>query len=76
MWFQIPHGKGNFEGGEGAALGHSAVSCAKMAELIKTPFGFRNQVGPRNHGLHRDWGPDPTWEGAILRGKGSARCKV
>jgi len=45
---------------------HANEPC-KMAEPIEAPFGFRNGVGPENHIL--DWGPDPPWEGAILRGK-------
>jgi len=32
------------------------------------PFGLRTWVVPGNHVL--DGGPDPPWEGAILRGKG------
>jgi len=39
---------GNF-GGMGAhckALGLSAVSCAKTAELIEMPFGLWTRVGP------------------------------
>jgi len=39
-----------------------------MAEPIEMPFGFRTRFGPGNHEL--DGGPDPQWEGAILRGKG------
>ena len=50
------------------------VSPAKTAEAIEMPFGLRNQVGPGNHVL--DVGPDPPWEGAILRGKGTSHCKV
>jgi len=44
------------------------VSPAKTAAPIKMPFGLRTRVSPRNHAL--DGGPDPPWEGAILRGKG------
>jgi len=33
---QFPHGKGQFGGGKG----HSAVICAKTAELIKMLFGL------------------------------------
>ena len=43
------------------------VSPAKRAESIEMPFGLRTWVGPRNHVL--DWGSDPPWQGAILRGK-------
>jgi len=39
-------------------------SWAKMAELIKIPFG-----GSRKNVL--DWGPDLSWEGASLRGGGA-----
>jgi len=41
---------------------------AKTAKLIDIPFGLRTPVGPGNHVL--DGGPEPPWEGAILRGKG------
>jgi len=43
------------------------VSSAKTAKLIEMPFGLRTQVGSGNHVL--DGGPDPPWEGAILRGE-------
>jgi len=43
------------------------VSSAKTAKLIEMPFGLRPQVGSGNHVL--DGGPDPPWEGAILRGE-------
>jgi len=43
------------------------VSPAKTAEQIETLFGLRTRVGPRNNVL--DWGPDPPWEGSILRGR-------
>jgi len=39
------------------------ASSAKTAEPIEML-----RVGPGNHVL--DWGPDPPWEGAILRGRG------
>jgi len=49
--------RSNLDGGGGAAhckaWGHSAVSCAKTAELIEMPFGLRTQVGLRNHVLDR-----------------------
>jgi len=32
---------------------HSAVCCAKMAELIDLPFGLWNQVGRRKHKFNR-----------------------
>ena len=38
-----------------------------MAEVMEMLFGLRTQVGPRNHVL--DGGPDPPWEGAILKGE-------
>jgi len=50
------------------------VSPAKTAEPIEMPFGLRIWVGPMNHVLDGD--PDPTWERAILRGKGASNCKV
>ena len=45
----------------------SIVSPAKTAEPIEVPFGMWTPVGPRNHVL--DGGPDPLWEGAILKGR-------
>jgi len=50
------------------------VSPAKTAEAIEMLFGLRTRVGPGNHVL--DGGPDPPWEGAILRGEGASHCKV
>jgi len=44
------------------------VSPAKTAELIEMLFELRTRVDPGNHVL--DEGPDPPWEGAILRGRG------
>jgi len=41
------------------------MSCAKTAEPIEMPF--RTWVGPKTC---IRWGPDPPWEGAIMRGKG------
>ena len=40
----------------------------ETAAPIKMPFGLRTRVGPGNHVL--DGGPDPRWEGAMLREKG------
>jgi len=62
----------NFRGKDmpGHARRHSAVSCAKTAAPIETPFGLWTLVGPRKHVLDR--GPDPQGppcEGAIFRGK-------
>ena len=54
-------------------LSVTLVSPAKTAEPIEMPFGLRTRVGPRNHLL--DCGPDPPWEGAILRGNGASDCK-
>ena len=51
----------------GLSVRHTS-SLAKMAELIEIPFGLRTWVGPGNHVL--DGGPDPSCEGAILRGEG------
>jgi len=44
------------------------VICAKTAEPIEMPFGLWAGMGQGNHVL--DMGPDPPWEGVILRGKG------
>jgi len=41
------------------------VSHAKTFAPIEMPFGLSIWVGPGNHLL--DGGPDPPWEGAILR---------
>jgi len=49
------------------------VSPAKTDEPIEMPFGLRTRVGPGNHAL--DEGPDPLWEGAILRREGASHCK-
>jgi len=54
-------------------LSVTPVSPAKMAEPIETPFGLRTWVGPGNNVL--DGGSDPSWEGAILRGKGRSILK-
>ena len=50
------------------------VSSAKTAAPIEMLFMLRTRVGPRNDVLNG--GPDPPWEGAILRGKGASHCKV
>jgi len=55
-------------------LGHSAPSSAKIAELIDMPFGLWARMGPRNPVLNVV--PDPPWEWAVLRGEGTAHCKV
>jgi len=44
------------------------VSRARTAEPIEMPFELRTRVGPGSHVL--DFGPDPPWEKAFLRGKG------
>jgi len=49
------------------SLSVTIVSPAKTAEPIEIPFGLWTRVRPRNHIL--DGGPDPAWEGSILRGK-------
>jgi len=49
------------------------LSPAKTAEPIEMPFGLKTWVGQGNHVL--DGGPDPPWEGAIMRGKGASHCK-
>ena len=55
-----------------SSLGSRSVTLASPANTaapIEMPFGLRTRVGPGNHVL--DGGPDPPWEGAILRwGKG------
>jgi len=56
------------------SLSVTAVSPAKMIELIKMPFGLKIWDGPRKHVL--DGGSDSPLKGAILRGKRVARCKV
>jgi len=50
------------------------VSPAKTAAPIEMPFGFRTWVVPKNRVLHG--GPDPPWEGAILRGEGASHSEV
>jgi len=50
------------------------VSPAETAEPIEMAFGLRTEVVPGNHVL--DGGPNPPWEGAILRGKEGSHCKV
>jgi len=44
----------------------------KTAEPIEIQFGLRTRVGPGNNVL--DGGPDPPWEGVILRGGGASHC--
>jgi len=39
--------------GNGHARWHSAMSCAKMAELTDLPFGLWTRVGRRKHKLNR-----------------------
>ena len=73
-------GRGNFEGEKGHPIvkymdtRHSVVVYAKTAETTEIPFWLRTLVGQGNHVL--DGGPDPLWEGAILRGGGASHCKV
>ena len=50
------------------------MSCAKMAGPIEVPFGMWTWVGPTKHVL--DGGPDPPYEGTILRGKRAVHCKA
>jgi len=57
-----------------SCLSITLVSPAKTAAPIKMPFGLRTWVGLGKHVLYD--GPDPPWEGAILRGKGAPHCKV
>jgi len=60
--------------GRSVGLSVTLLSPAKTAAPIEMPFGLRTRVGPGNHVLRR--GPDPPWEGAILRGEKCAHCKV
>jgi len=57
MWIQIAQAKEQFLGEKACTgmLDDTAVSCAKMTEPIKTPFGLWTWVGPRKHvfgGVH------------------------
>ena len=65
-------GRGSFEGEKGRPIVKCKdilrVNFAKTAEPINILFGLWAPMGPRNHVL--DMGPDPPWEGVILRGKG------
>jgi len=50
-----------------------------MAAPIEMLFGLRTWVDPRNHHqpcIRWGFGPDPPWEGTILRGKLASHCKV
>jgi len=52
MGVQIPLCEGAILGERAASCkveGCSAVSCAKVAELIEMPFGMLSQVDPRNY---------------------------
>jgi len=62
-----------YHGLSSVGLSVTIMRHAKTAEPINMPFGLWTR-GPRNHVL--DGGPDPPWEGAILREKGAAHCKV
>ena len=53
--------------------GHSAVTCAKIAEPIMMQFVLSAQSGSKNHEIHGD--PDPPREAAIV-GERVAHCKV
>jgi len=49
-----PMGRGNLRGGKEWPIvkyKDTAVSCAKMAELIEMPFGIWTRVVPRKHVL-------------------------
>jgi len=54
MGSRFPLRKGNFMGKDipGNGWRHSAVSCAKMAELIEMSFGLWTCVGRRKHVVH------------------------
>jgi len=62
-----PMGRGNF-GGKGAAhckvQGCSAVNPAKQLNRLRSCVDFD---GPDEACIR--WSPDPSWEGAIFRGK-------
>jgi len=49
----IPHGRGNFEGGEWRPIVkyRDTIICSKTAEPIEIPFGLWAQADPRNHVL-------------------------
>jgi len=47
-----------------------------MVTELEMPFGLWTWVGARKHCRPIRWGPDPPWEGAILREEGAAHCKV
>jgi len=50
------------------------VSPGKKAKAIEMPFGqVQDSGGPKEPCIR--WGPDPPWEGAILRGKAN-HCEV
>ena len=52
------------------SVGRSACHTGKPCKNCCTDrdaIGVEDSGGPRNHVL--DWGPDPPWEGAILRGE-------
>ena len=51
-------------------LSVTIVSPAKTAKPIEVPLGLWTRVDPKSHVLHGV--QDPPWEGAILRGEGSA----
>jgi len=50
------------------SLSVTLESPVKTAKPIEMLFGLKTRVGPGNHVL--DGGPDPSTEGAILRGRG------
>jgi len=60
--------------GLSVCLSVTLVSPTKTAAPNEMPFGLRTRVDPKNHVL--DGGPDPPWEGTVLRGKGASHCKV
>jgi len=69
-------GKGNFFGERGAhckVYGHSAVTCAKIAEPIVMQFGLWALSASRNHEI--DGGSHPPRQEAIF-GESVAHCIV
>jgi len=60
--------------GRSVSLSVTLVSPAKTAAPIEMTFGRRTRMGPGNYLLDR--GPNPPWEGTILRGKYASHCKI
>jgi len=69
---KIPLWEGAILRGKGAThckvWGHSAVICAKMAELVEMPFGLLARMSPRNHEFDGD--PDLPIGRGCFEGEG------